>query len=303
MRLGELAYWKTILSGRTGILPGVNTGDFRGAKRVAGSFSLKLAAATTTKLLTEVPAVFHARINDVLLAALFVAIAEWRRCHGYSSNDAILLDVEGHGRREEISQGSRSIPDRRMVHDSLYPVRLEAGPLDLVKAYSGGRALGQVVKLVKEQLRSVPDSGIGYGLLRYLNPQTEQILAEFDTPLIGFNYLGRFDSGGQQDWRLTLESGPLAVIERGERPILHSVEINAITLDRGQAGSQFIATWLWMEPVQQQEIREVAGYWHRALEMLVHYVTEPGAGGLTPSDVPLVSLSQAEIERLEAEHQ
>ena len=47
------------------------------------------------------------------------------------------------------------------------------------------------VKAVKEQLRAVPDKGIGYGLLRYLNPETAAALAGCRAPQIGFNYLGR----------------------------------------------------------------------------------------------------------------
>ena len=39
-----------------------------------------------------------------------------------------------------------------------------------------------------------------------------------------------------------------------------------------------------------------------ALEALVRHAAAPGAGGRTPSDLPLVALSQAEIERLERAH-
>ena len=55
---------------------------------------------------------------------------------------------------------------------SLYPVRLDPGPLDLEEALSGGAALGRALKTIKEQLRAVPGKGLGYGLLRYLNGET-----------------------------------------------------------------------------------------------------------------------------------
>ena len=39
-----------------------------------------------------------------------------------------------------------------------------------------------------------------------------------------------------------------------------------------------------------------------ALEALVRHAEQPGAGGRSPSDLPLLALSQAEIERLESKY-
>ena len=50
-----------------------------------------------------------------------------------------------------------------------FPVRLDPGALDLDEALAGGPALGRALKIIKEQLRALPDNGLGYGLLRYLN--------------------------------------------------------------------------------------------------------------------------------------
>ena len=46
-------------------------------------------------------------------------------------------------------------------------------------------------------------------------------------------------------------------------------------------------------------MRDLAQRWFAALEALVRHVAQPEAGGRTPSDLPLLALSQAEIERLE----
>ena len=46
-------------------------------------------------------------------------------------------------------------------------------------------------------------------------------------------------------------------------------------------------------------MRDLAESWFRALEALVRHAAQPGAGGRTPSDLPLVALTQGEIERLE----
>ena len=44
-------------------------------------------------------------------------------------------------------------------------MRLDAGSVDAAVALAGGAALGLVLKHIKEQLRSVPEKGLHYGLL------------------------------------------------------------------------------------------------------------------------------------------
>ncbi|EHI42807.1 non-ribosomal peptide synthetase, partial [Rhodococcus opacus PD630] len=70
-------------------------------------------------------------------------------------------------------------------------MRLDIGAADLDEAFAGGAAAGVVVKSIKEQLRSIPDRGIGYGLLRYLNRDTAEQLRSLPVGQISFNYLGR----------------------------------------------------------------------------------------------------------------
>src|ERR1700694_2111308 len=48
--------------------------------------------------------------------------------------------------------------------------------------------------------------------------------------------------------------------------------------------------------------RDLARVCFAVLPALVRHVAQPGAGGRTPSDLPLVALSQAEIERLEGSY-
>ena len=113
---------------------------------------------------------------------------------GTDQRNAVLIDVEGHGREEIFPDVDLS----RTVgwFTSLYPVRLDPGPLDIEEAMAGGAALGRALKLIKEQLQAVPDHGLGYGLLRYLNAQTGTELRALSRPQLGFNYLGRFAAGG-----------------------------------------------------------------------------------------------------------
>ena len=143
----------------------------------------------------------------------------------------------------------------------------------------------------------MPDNGLGYGLLRYLNPQTASRLAGYAAPQIGFNYLGRFAAGGEADWGAASEAVRLG---GGDMPLAHGIEINAFTLD-GAEGAKLSATWSWAPALlAQADVRDLAHGWFRALEALVRHAALPGTGGRTPCDLPLVELSQGEIERLES---
>src|SRR5262249_32855883 len=82
-------------------------------------------------------------------------------------------------------------------------------------------------------------------------------------------------------------------------PLFHALEVNALTLD-GADGARLSATWSWASALlAEAEVRALAQGWFAVLEALVRHAAAPDAGGRTPSDLPLLALSQAEIERLE----
>ncbi len=176
----------------------------------AGQLSMELDTETTRLLLGEVPTAFHAGIHDILLIGFALALAEFLGTGGAP----IGIDVEGHGRQEDLAALNEQVDLSRTVgwFTTKYPVALNVGGhvggLDWAQVTAGGAALGAVIKEAKEQLRALPD-GLTYGLLRYLNPDVPD-LAGADPP-IGFNYLGRLgataDTTGEL-WRLSGTADP-----------------------------------------------------------------------------------------------
>ncbi|MGH8878080.1 MAG: amino acid adenylation domain-containing protein, partial [Stackebrandtia sp.] len=162
-RADELESWRGVLAGPDPML---------GASRLDGSVhtwstvrtvTVRVPVETTAAVLTTVPAAFYAGVNDVLLAGLGLAVAHWRRGRG-EAEPSVLVTLEGHGREEELVEGadlSRTVG----WFTSQHPARLDAGGLDLDEALAGGPGAGAMVKRVKEHLRSLPDHGMGYGLL------------------------------------------------------------------------------------------------------------------------------------------
>ena len=296
----ELPLWEQILQTEDPPLGKRALDPLRDTVRTARHLTLRLSRQTTAALLTEVPGVFHSRINDVLLAGFAVAVAAWRRDQGYGSQAAVLVELEGHGR--EADQAQLDLSRTVGWFTSLFPVRLDPGAINLQEISSGGAGAGEVVKRIKEQLRALPDNGLSFGLLRYLNRETASQLADYTAPQIGFNYLGRMGAGGGGPWSPAEEGGLLGGGDL-EMALPHRLEVNAVTVDTAD-GMQLQASWSWPEELFVTEtVRELAEGWFQALEGIVQHARQPGAGGYTPSDVPLVDISQAEIERLEAEQE
>ncbi|MFE1376766.1 amino acid adenylation domain-containing protein [Streptomyces pharetrae] len=302
-RAAEAGWWQRVLRpgdpriGRRALDPARDT------YATAEHLTVTLPVEVTEQVLTRVPAAFRAEVNDVLLAAFALAWARWRG----SASGTALIDLEGHGREEETVGGadlSRTVG----WFTSLYPVRLDPVTTDLADAFAGGAAAGAALKEVKEQLRAVPDKGMGYGLVRHLNPDTAPGFAGLPQPQVAFNYLGRFTTAGAQDagsatvpdW--TVLSTAAGVGGTDPRvPLAHPLELNARTND-GPAGPELAATWTWARDILDRDgVRELADLWFQALRALTEHAERPDAGGLTVSDVSLSLLSQDEIELLEDE--
>ncbi|MBN9635975.1 MAG: non-ribosomal peptide synthetase, partial [Actinobacteria bacterium] len=262
----------------------------------AGQLSVTLDDADTVQtLLREAPAAFHAGINDVLLIGFALAVAEFTGRGG-----AIGIDVEGHGRHDEIAD---NVDLSRTVgwFTTKYPVSVTVGELPWAQVASGDAALGTVIKDAKEQLRALPD-GLTYGLLRYLNGDVDLETAD---PAIGFNYLGRLGGGpelSEELWQVGRDGAAAAettgVATAVPMPLMHTVELNAGTVDT-DAGPRLHANWTWARSaLDGEQVERLSRLWFEALTGICALV-RAGGGGLTPSDIGPATLSQKQIDELQ----
>ncbi|SDZ72427.1 non-ribosomal peptide synthase domain TIGR01720, partial [Variovorax sp. YR266] len=298
-RLAELPLWTSIVGAADSLLSHRAFDASRDTVATGRRLTLSLPSTLTSALLTQVPTLFHGRINDVLLTAFALAVAQWRRKRSSEQAPGVLFDLEGHG-REEIFE---DIDLSRTVgwFTSIFPMHLDLQGVDLDDALRGGAHMGRALKQSKEQLRALPDNGLGFGLLRYLNPETARVLAGA-APQIGFNYLGRFAAPQAQDWAAAPEAGALGGGGDAEAPLAHPISLDALTRDKAD-GPELQAYWAWAgELFSEDDIRDLAQGWFDALEALVLHAQRSDAGGFTPSDFPLLSLEQPEIERIEQQH-
>ncbi|MCO8275195.1 amino acid adenylation domain-containing protein [Actinoplanes sp. TRM 88003] len=265
----QIPYWKEVLDSPGTAFTERPLDPARDTVGTSEEFALVLPPEETAPLLTSVPVAFHAGVNDVLLTGLALALRDW--------NGGGLIMLEVHGREEHLVAGA-DLSRTAGWFTTEFPVRLDLG------AENAGDAL----KTVKERLRAVPDNGLGFGLLRLSGVRE----------MIGFNYLGRFAAGdaGDQPWQPAGEGWGGGADDA--MPADHPLEINATAEDHAD-GPRLTATFTWPRGLLSGErVHDLADRWRAALRLLA---ADQDAGGHTPSDLDLVSLSQDDIDSFEAE--
>ncbi|MEI5102903.1 amino acid adenylation domain-containing protein [Streptomyces sp. PmtG] len=302
-RVAELAVWQEVLAGDDPLIGARELDPARDVTDTVDTVRVQIPADVTGTLLNTVPTVFHGGVDDGLLTGLALALARWRQTRGTSAASA-LVRLEGHGREEHLVPGA-DLSGTVGWFTAMYPVRLDVTGVDIDDAFAGGKAAGKALKAVKEQLRAVPDNGMGYGLLRHLNAETAATLAKARQPRIGFNYLGKSSSADLPaelrglGWGGDTTHQDLIPAPDADMPVLSALEISAVAADTA-AGEELTAYFGFPTGVlSREEVTDLAGLWVEALTALAQHATAPDAGGLTPSDAPLVKVGQDEIEAWE----
>jgi len=272
---GEIEYWQKIEGVRVKPLPV----DFAASANTGESLRyvvVGLSAEETRVLLQEVPRAYQTQINDVLLTALVQAFTNW------THDQMLLIDLEGHGREPLFED----VDLTRTVgwFTTIFPVLLYC---------ENGWNTAEKLKSVKEQLRQIPNRGIGFGLLRHLNRnrKIEDKLRALPRPEVAFNYLGqlaasRMDIDHDEDL-----TGP-ALGPRGSRPYLF--KINA-SLSHGELRTD----WSYNESLHQSStVERLAEEFLSTLRCLMDYSSSAQLGGYRPSDFAAARISQDELEKL-----
>jgi len=233
-------------------------------------YTITLNRKQTEALLRSVPKAYNTQINDVLLTALALTLAEW------TQNSSCLIDLEGHGRValfDDIDL-SRTVGWFTTIH-----------PLALRLPSSAHDDLGAALKAIKEQLRVIPSEGIGYGLLTQMGGH---VLPKGD---ILFNYLGQFDQGIEADFEFAHETTGFDVSLKGKRE--HLIDINGaimkgqLSLNWSYSGDCYIAA----------TIKKLAEGYKIHLQDLIYHC-QSGKQGVTPSDFPLAPVLPSTLDAL-----
>ncbi|HEX8922153.1 MAG TPA: condensation domain-containing protein, partial [Pyrinomonadaceae bacterium] len=247
----ELKYWSEQEWARAERLR-CDDGSADNSVRSARSVERTLSSDETSALLQQVPELYRTQINEVLLTALGRALGKWQ------GEGSVVVDVEGHG-REEVVEG---IDLSRTVgwFTSIYPLLLRA---------SAQEELSDALKRVKEEVRGIPQRGIGYGVLKYLSEDQEvqRRMNEIPVGEVSFNYLGQFD-------RVMESGGLLAAAEESVGPSQGAADKlhHLLSFNGRVTGGQLSMVWSFSENVYRPlTVEKLAESYIEALrEIITH---------------------------------
>ncbi len=151
--------------------------------------------------------------------------------------------------------------------------------------------LGEQIKTVKEQLRNIPNNGIGYGILKYLseNQISDQLQQQ---PQLVFNYLGN-QTKSKEDAGLIFT--PISKDSRhpsSERS--YAIEINSFIID-----GKLNLRWSYTKQLYKEAtIQQLADKFGEAIKGIISYCQNKESGEYTPSDFPEANISQEDLDNL-----
>jgi amino acid adenylation domain-containing protein/non-ribosomal peptide synthase protein (TIGR01720 family) len=273
----QIEYWTSQPWDRTSPLPVDHIGE--ATFETLADVQVSLDPEETRTLLTGVPEAYHTQIQEVLMTALGRAFAGW------TGEKLLLVDVEGHGREEDVVQGA-SLSRTVGWFTAIYPALIEA---------SADEDIAQSLKRVKERFRKIPLRGVGFGMLRYLSgAEVRERMKKIPEARISFNYLGQFDqrvAAGGFFSSAPERTGPTRA-PRAKLPYL--ISVNDMSADM-----KFTSRWLYSTRLYDATtIKRLAESYLKGLREIVALSQSPAAGAYTSSDFPLANLDQKKLDVL-----
>ena len=233
------------------------------------TLALVIDSAATENLLRNSNEAYHTKTEELLIAALMLGFEKW------ANIKSLCLGLEKHGRKFNKIDLTNTVG----WFTTYFPVSLKIEDATKFKS---------TIISIKEKLRSIPNEGIGFGVLRYL----KKLDGLTQQPQVIFNFLGNqksFDSN-------VLGKGQF--ISKGvrspESERYHLLEINAF-IEEGRLNLQFSFSEKFHKPETIQNLIELFEY---ALRQLIEHCSSQETSQHSPSDFPEANLSQDDFDTL-----
>ncbi|MGW6724362.1 amino acid adenylation domain-containing protein [Nocardia sp. NPDC055029] len=230
--------------------------------------SVATPVAVTERLLSRVGK--DEGVREFLLTALTMTMASIHAGNGNDPAAGALIALEGHGRAD--AELGTDTANTLGWFTSVFPVRLGVGEhaVDVARAQADPTAARSLLASVSTHLREIPNQGLDYGLLRYVDRVPE--LRAAAEPQVEFNYLGRIDLAGTEGdpWSLLVgaHDEALPLDPEPDLPLRYAVDVIA-GIGTTPAGPALTTNLRWSTALfTEVQAARFAELWAEAIDTL-----------------------------------
>jgi non-ribosomal peptide synthase protein (TIGR01720 family) len=238
-------------------------------ERSIKTLALEIDSAATENLLRNSNEAYHTKTEELLIAALMLGFEKW------ANIKSLCLGLEKHGRNYNQIDLTNTVG----WFTTYFPVSLKI---------EDGTNLESSIISIKEKLRSIPNEGIGFGVLRYL----KKLDGLTQQPAVIFNFLGNqksFDSNVLGKGKFISKG-----VRSPESERHHLLEINAFIVE-----GRLHLLFSFSEKFHKAEtIQNLVAHFEYTLRQLVEHCSGRETSQYSPSDFPEADLSQDDFDTL-----
>ncbi|NOR44631.1 MAG: hypothetical protein GQ534_03515, partial [Candidatus Delongbacteria bacterium] len=202
--LEQVDYWNEIENNKFNIPVDLLTDDMSTIN--LGVENIEIDEEKTKYLKNKLFRKHNISIEEFLLLVVSRSIKSWL------SQDEVVIYMENHGRDNENIDLTRTIG----WFTNIYPISLDMKSQELKKQ----------IKNIKMSLSSIPDKGMGYGLLKYIR---NKMLNKGKIQELRFNYLGQYNGANNGLFEYVADNFQSDVSE--DNDLTTKIEIESIILD------------------------------------------------------------------------
>ncbi len=273
----QQSYWSKLLSQPLIDLNGQQMIKQHRDAKVFKRKALTIESDITEQLLSSAPAAYNTHINELLLSALLLAFYQT------TGETNLRIDLEGHGRQELSDEIDLSQTVGWFT--AMFPLQLHSESMDIES----------VICAIKKLHRSIPDNGIGFGLLKYINPCFPDTLP---APIL-FNYMGQFADQEVEGKCFHLSDEDIGDSISPDRGLDHDINFNGSVM---AAELSFVVDYN-ASIYDEETIHAFMAHFKSSLEQIIKHCIDPENGHLTPEDFPLAQITQQQLTSWQTQHE
>jgi amino acid adenylation domain-containing protein/non-ribosomal peptide synthase protein (TIGR01720 family) len=262
----EKAFWLTQADTTVNSLPTNHSSISENSETLLQQVLIQLTESETQFLLNDCAAVYRTEPKELLLSSLYLALHDWTK------ETAFCIDIEID--EHELVNEELDLTPTVALFTNIYPLHISVEP---------EASIDVIIKTIKEQLRTIPDNGIGFGILRNF-VKDDDICQAYpqQNSEIAFNYL---EQSGRP---VNIQTANLSSsFQSGRRLTFNGMVNNGLLEFYLDYDTSLFA---------KEKMISLAESMESTLRQVIIHCQSEGAGGVTPSDFPLADVTQSQLD-------